>query len=439
MNKKLRIGLAWCTAMLLAIGASSAHAAFHLYKIQQIYSNADGTVQFVVLTTIKDFENRWLGHTIATNDGMTLQSFPFPTDLRDAATAGKSVLVATQGFADLGIVAPDFVVPNNFIPRGAGTVNFADVDSISYLAGELPTDGVNALLRNGDKAKNLATNFDGLTGSVELGPGGSSDNYQGLWWKAPANSESGWGLNIAHQGDTIFASWFTYDAGGKGWWLVMTANKTGANTYGGKLYSTRGPAFNSAAFDPLAVSATEAGTGTLTFTDASNGTFSYAIGSVSQSKAITRQAFGTMPTCTFGTTPNLATATNYQDLWWKKPAASESGWGINLNHQGDTIFTTWFTYDLDGSPLWLVASAPKQSAGKYQGDLYRTTGPAFSAVPYDSTKFVPTKVGTATLTFADGNNATFDYTVQLAGMAAPVTQSKAITREIFTSPGTACR
>ncbi len=61
------------------------------------------------------------------------------------------------------------------------------------------------------------------------------------------------------------------------------------------------------------------------------------------------------------------------------------------------------------------------------------------AVSCDSTTFVPTKVGTATLTFADGNNAAFDYTVQLAGMAAPVTQSKAITREIFTAPGTACR
>ena len=112
--------------------------------------------------------------------------------------------------------------------------------------------------------------------------------------------------------------------------------------------------------------------------------------------------------------------------------------GINLNHQGDTIFATWFTYDVDGSPMWLVVTAPKSSPGVYLGDLYRTTGPAFSAVPFDPSKVISTKVGTATFTFADGNNATFAYTVQLAGMAAPVTQSKTITREIFTAPGTTC-
>ena len=52
---------------------------------------------------------------------------------------------------------------------------------------------------------------------------------------------------------------------------------------------------------------------------------------------------------------------------------------------------------------------------------------------------VRTPVGTATLTFADGNDATFTYTVQLAGMANPVTQTKAITREILTAPGTTCQ
>ncbi|HET7260338.1 MAG TPA: S8 family peptidase, partial [Casimicrobiaceae bacterium] len=44
-------------------------------------------------------------------------------------------------------------------------------------------------------------------------------NYQGLWWASPAGSESGWGLNVAHQGNVIFATWFTYDASGKALWL----------------------------------------------------------------------------------------------------------------------------------------------------------------------------------------------------------------------------
>ncbi|MGE5090318.1 MAG: S8 family peptidase, partial [Candidatus Levyibacteriota bacterium] len=54
----------------------------------------------------------------------------------------------------------------------------------------------------------------------------AAPNYEGLWWAAPAGSESGWGINFAHQGDVIFATWFTYDATGKAWWLSMTALKT---------------------------------------------------------------------------------------------------------------------------------------------------------------------------------------------------------------------
>ena len=40
----------------------------------------------------------------------------------------------------------------------------------------------------------------------------SDPNFQGLWWNP---DQSGWGINFAHQGDIIFATWFTYDAAGK--------------------------------------------------------------------------------------------------------------------------------------------------------------------------------------------------------------------------------
>ena len=54
----------------------------------------------------------------------------------------------------------------------------------------------------------------------------------------------------------------------------------------------------------------------------------------SQSKPITREVFASpVPTCTVGET--LAPSTNFTDLWWRSPANSESGWGINLTQQGD--------------------------------------------------------------------------------------------------------
>ena len=271
----------------------------------------------------------------------------------------------------------------------------------------------------------------GVSGTGSTGT--ASANYEGLWWNAPAGSESGWGINFAHQGDVIFASWFTYDLHGKGWWLVMTAPSTGGNTFSGTLVTVTGPAFDAVPFDPSQVVGTPVGTGTLTFVDANNGSFVYTVNGISQTKAITRQVFGLLPTCTFSAQNNLATATNYQDLWWKAPAASESGWGINFTHQGDTIFATWFTYDHDHTPMWLVVTANKTAPGTYSGTLLRTTGPAFNAVPFNPAAVVGTNVGTATLTFTSGNTATFAYTVN------GVSQTKAITREVFRSPGTVCQ
>lgn len=257
-------------------------------------------------------------------------------------------------------------------------------------------------------------------------------NYQGLWWAAPAGSESGWGINFAHQGNIIFASWFTYDATGAGNWLVMTAPETAPNTYSGTLYGLSGPPFDSVPFNPAQVMPFSVGTGTLTFTDANDGTFAYTVEGVSQTKSITREVFGPLPTCATATT-NLAAATNYTDLWWAVPAGSESGWGINLTQEGTTIFATWFTYDLTGKAMWLVASAPQTAPGEYSGTLYRTTGPPFDSVPFNPSDVMGTAVGTASFTFADGNDASFAYTVN------DVSQTKALTREVFVSPGTVCQ
>jgi hypothetical protein len=53
-------------------------------------------------------------------------------------------------------------------------------------------------------------------------------------------------------------------------------------------------------------------------------------------------------------------------------------------------------------------------------------------VPFDPTKVIATEVGSAPFTFADGKSTTVAYTY------SGVTQRKAITREIFASPGTVC-
>jgi hypothetical protein len=258
-------------------------------------------------------------------------------------------------------------------------------------------------------------------------------NYQGLWWNSPSGSESGWGINLAHQGGTIFATWFTYDQTGKAWWLDMTAQLNPTGDYSGTLFQQVGPPFNSVPFNPALVFGTAVGIGTLTFTSPNAGTFAYTVNGITQTKTITRQVFGQLPTCTFGIQTDLTLAYNYQDLWWAAPAGSEAGWGVNLTQQGETIFATWFTYDLDQTPLWLSVTAPQTTAGTFSGTLYRTTGPPFNATPFLPAAVTATAVGTATFTFSNGNTGTFSYTVN------GVSQTKSITRQVFVAPGTVCQ
>lgn len=128
-----------------------------------------------------------------------------------------------------------------------------------------------------------------------------------------------------------------------------------------------------------------------------------------------------------------AAAPNYQGLWWAATAGSESGWGINVAHQGDTIFATWFTCDTDGAPLWLSTTAAGQPDGTYSGSLYRTTGPAFDSVPFNPSAVTRSLVGRATLTFRHSNAATLAYDI------GGVVQSKNIARQLFASTGTYCQ
>jgi len=264
---------------------------------------------------------------------------------------------------------------------------------------------------------------------------GAVANFQGLWWNT---QESGWGINFAHQGDTLFATWYTYNAQGKPWWLVAVLRKSTEGVYAGPVSTVTGPPFKAVPFPPEGSPGgaieTIVGTMTGTFADASHGTIAYTVNGTSQTKSIVPFEFGTRPVCTWGAQPNLALATNFTDLWWN---TQESGWGINFAHQGDTLFATWYTYDALGKPWWLIAVLRKSTEGVYAGPVSTVTGPPFNAVPFPPEGSpggpIETIVGNATATFADGNDATFFYTV------AGVSQSKLISRFVFAAPGTVCR
>ena len=105
-----------------------------------------------------------------------------------------------------------------------------------------------------------------------------------------------------------------------------------------------------------------------------------------------------------------------------------------MAHQGDVLFAAWFTYGSDGVGTWYVGPALRPDGqGSWSGTLYRTTGPAFRAQPWNAAQVGHSTVGTASLSFGDGLSGRFSWRVgDTAG-------SKPIVRQSFALPGTDCR
>jgi hypothetical protein len=168
MSRSIRTFAAAC----LFVVANFAYAAFHTWEIAELYSNADGTIQFIQLRETQGLggEHLLAGRALTvTRTGGFAKSYVFPNDLPSANTANRYVLIATQGYADaantyaeFAAARPDYVIPNQFLPTDGGTLNYAGVDSVAF--GPLPVDGSRALytpLTGNYIDVNVARNFAG--------------------------------------------------------------------------------------------------------------------------------------------------------------------------------------------------------------------------------------------------------------------------------------
>jgi hypothetical protein len=94
-------------------------------------------------------------------------------------------------------------------------------------------------------------------------------------------------------------------------------------------------------------------------------------------------------------------ANNYQDWWWN-PA--QSGMGLNVGQQNDTLFVAWFNYGDDTRASFLTMGGVL-SGNTLTGPLLRNTGPV-PGPNYNPALVKQTAVGTATITFNSNNDAT---------------------------------
>lgn len=329
----------------------------------------------------------------------------------DVAQPGGTLTVRTEGALD--------TIGTLLDANGKSIKGVNDAESSG------PAFGLTRTLAAGTYHVAIAHREARETGSYTLRASISTvkENYTDLWWNP---SESGWGLNVNHQGQTLFVTLFTYDRDGSPMWLVASSvTRQPSGFWQGTLLRMAGPAFNAVPWGTAVPTAV--GTLRITFTSLTQALLSYSVDGVTVNKSIQRQLFSVAPVCQWSAFDRSFT-TNFQDLWWNP---DEPGWGMNIVHQGNILFATLFTYDAGGRNLWLVMSRGERIAdGLYIGELLRISGPPFNASPW--TPVTPDPAGTLTIQFTRGNAATITYTLN------GILVVKRIVRQVFGVPATEC-
>jgi hypothetical protein len=244
--------------------AAPAHASFHLYQIVEIYSNSDGSVEYLELLEPSSAglngQNFLAGHTV-TSTGAT--AFSIGTNLPSSNTLGTHVLFATQAFASLGIVTPDYIIPSGFINVSGGTVNYAGVDSVTFTA--LPSNGM-AIARDGTQKTPAPTNFAGQTGSLQV----SFTPQAGFWWN-PAEPGRGYVIEV-HANNNLFIGGFMYAASGEAiWYASGPAPMVNSTTYTGSWLQYSGGQTLTGPYQAPSSMTTNVGSLTIQFTSATDG------------------------------------------------------------------------------------------------------------------------------------------------------------------------
>jgi serralysin len=164
---------------VLVLPITPAWCAFHLWKVQEVFTNANGSVQFIELVNgAATTEHDISGHFVRSTADGTPTTLTFPGDLPNPpSTANRHVLLATPGFAALAGVTPDYEIPTSFINLNATNYSvvfdFFDTN-FTFNSALLPKDGLNSLRDHNPAGAtahivaetNTPTNFQGVTGFV---------------------------------------------------------------------------------------------------------------------------------------------------------------------------------------------------------------------------------------------------------------------------------
>ena len=217
--------------VLGGLGPQAVRATFHEIDVNEVYTNADGSIQYVELISRAPLQTN-LGpvRIVARNADGTQPTivFDFTATFSGSLNNGDTLLIATPGFQPVAGFSPDFVMPaNSLISFPSGRVlyetddGFFTVDALAYgdytadntgfgqSAVALPCDGMHSLTRVFSSTPlNNAVDFavrvnsprrnDGMHATLHL-PVGADCNANGV----PDACDIASGDSVDHNGNHI--------------------------------------------------------------------------------------------------------------------------------------------------------------------------------------------------------------------------------------------
>jgi N-acetylmuramoyl-L-alanine amidase len=231
--------------------------------------------------------------------------------------------------------------------------------------------------------------------------------YGGMWW---VPTESGWGLSITQHRDLLFAAIYSFGPDGQArWWVVPNCPILNRQCEG-EVFQVEGGTRPSEPWNGSRITLQNAGTATLRFSDDHTAQFEWRQAGNRITRAIVRNRFAET-----AQTPQP----DYSDLWWN---ASESGWGVALTQQSDTVFVAWYAFGSDGRASWLVGPSCRLQNGRCRSELYRVNGGSSLSGPWMPSLAV-TPVGDLDISFTDASLAVMTYTIDGTSGSRTITRN----------------
>jgi len=150
----------------VALTTQQAFGAFHLWAIREIYTNSSGNLQFIEMFDSSGGQPFVDGMQITASNAGGTQSHSYTVNGNTPDdTFNHALLFGTAGLAAAGGPTPDYILPDNFLFAGSGSISFFGLNSGPYTG--LPSNGNLSLVFGSTTTQsNTPQNFNGVTGHV---------------------------------------------------------------------------------------------------------------------------------------------------------------------------------------------------------------------------------------------------------------------------------